>query len=150
MDYEHGNVDWIGIARSFVTSVGDGRTDDALRLLTPDVTGRVHGHHSLSGTFSGREDVAKHFAAMMAQTDGRIDPVKFDDWMLGLRHISVLVDIHVEVGGAAELLRHLILMRFNVDDLIEELTIFFWDPDAAERLYGDRLREGPKRREAEA
>jgi len=146
MDSQLGSPEWIGVARDFVRSVGAETTDDAVRLLARDVTCRVHGHHSLSGAFAGREAVAEHLAAVITQTDGRIHPVKFDDWMLGLRHVSVLVDVHVEVGGAAELLRHLILMRFNPEDLIDDVTVFFSDPDVAERLYGGLLRDGSTRR----
>ncbi len=142
MDHELGNPEWIGSARSFVTSLSAAPSDDALRLLAPDVTYRVLGHHSLSGTFSGRAEVAKHLEALIKQTGGRLDPVKFDDWMLGLSHVSVLVDIHAEVGGAALRLRLLILMRFNAEDLIEDITVYFSDPEAAERLYGHLLRDG--------
>jgi len=148
MDNGLGNPKWISIARSFVTSLGLESTDDALRPLAPAVTFRVLGHHSLSGTFSGRDQVAKHLTSIIIQTDGRFDPVKFDDWMLGLSHVAVLVDIHAEVGGAAQRLRHLILMRFNAEDLIEEVTVFFSDPEAAERLYGHLLRDGSSRQES--
>lgn len=147
MDYELGNPEWISSARSFVTSLGSGTTDGALALLAPEVVYRVLGHHALSGAFSGREAAAKHLEAIFTQTDGRFDPTKFDDWMLGLRHVSVLVDVHAEVGGAAQRLRHLILMRFNAEDLIEEVTVFFSDPDVAERLYGHFLRDGSTRRD---
>ncbi|MGO8876259.1 MAG: hypothetical protein ACLQNG_10920 [Acidimicrobiales bacterium] len=142
MDDELGNPQWISVARSFVTNLGLGRTDEALRSLAPTVSYRVLGHHALSGTFSGRDQVAKHLKAIILQTDGRFDPVKFDDWMLGLFHVSILVDVQAEVGGASQRLRHLILMRFNSEDLIEEATIFFSDPDVAERLYGHLLRDG--------
>ncbi|MGA8295881.1 MAG: hypothetical protein WB770_02440 [Acidimicrobiales bacterium] len=148
MDNELGNPKWISIARSFVTSLGVGRTDDALRSLAPAVSFLVLGHHSLSGTFSGRDEAAKHLKAIITQTDGRFDLVKFDDWMLGLSHVSVLVDIDAEVDGAAQRLRHLILMRFDVEDLIEEVTVFFSDPEVADRLYGHLLRDGSSRQES--
>ena len=60
--------------------------------------------------------------------------------MLGLRHVSILVEIDAQVGGAAERLGHLILMRFNGADLVEDVTVFFSDPDVADRLYGQLLR----------
>jgi hypothetical protein len=141
MESELGNPDWIDIARSFISSVGVASPDDALRLLAPDATYRVLGHHALAGAFSGRDAIAGHLAALITQTDGRFDPVKYVDWMLGLRHVSMLVDVHVEVGRAGLLLRHLILMAFNADDLIEEVTVFSSDPDVAERLYGHLLRD---------
>jgi hypothetical protein len=138
---EFGNPKWIDIARSFVLSLGVATTDDALQSVAPNATYRVLGHHSLSGEFSGRDAIAKHLVAIVTQTDGRFDPVKFVDWMIGLRHVSVLVDVHVQVGHAAQLLRHLILMAFNAEDLIEEVIVFTSDPDVAERLYGHLLRE---------
>jgi hypothetical protein len=110
MTDELGNPTRIDIARSFVLSLGVATTNDALQLVAPDATYRVLGHHSLSGSFSGRDAIAKHLAAIVTQTDGRFDPVKFVDWMIGLRHVSVLVDVHVQVGRAAQLLRHLILI----------------------------------------
>ncbi len=143
MDDDFGNPEWIDIGRSFVTSLGGARSDDALRLLAPNVAYRVLGHHSLSGAFSGREAVAQHLKAIVTQTDGRFDPVKFEDWMLGLRHVAVLLVVHAEVGGAAQQLRHLILMRFNDENLIDEVVVFFSDPEAAERLYGHLLRDDP-------
>jgi hypothetical protein len=147
MDGDFGNPEWIGIARSFVTSLGVGNTNEALKSFATDVVYRVVGHHALSGPFSGRDAVAKHFKAIITQTDGRFDPVKFDDWMLGLSHVSILVDVHVEVGGASQQLRHLILMRFNVEDLIDDVTVFFSDPEVAERLYGHLLRDGSTRQD---
>lgn len=141
MAEELGNPQWIDIARSFITSLGVARTDDALALLAPDATYRVLGRHALSGTFVGRDAIGEHLAALITQTDGRFDPVKFVDWMLGLRHVSLLVDVHVEVGRAEQLLRHLILMAFNIDDQIEEVTVFSSDPDVAERLYSHFLRD---------
>lgn len=141
MEDELGNPSWIGIARSFLMSVATARTDDALRVLAPEVTYRVLGHHSLSGEFADREGVAEHLAAIITQTTGRFDPVKFDDWMLGLTHVSIIVDVDVEVGGKAQRLRHLIVMRFNADDLIDEVMVFFPDPEVAERIYGQYLRE---------
>ncbi|HEV8065364.1 MAG TPA: hypothetical protein VGP46_11055 [Acidimicrobiales bacterium] len=148
MDHELGNPEWLGTARAFVTNLGAHATADTLRLLAPDVSYRVLGHHALSGTFSGREAVAAHLEAIINQTDGRLDPVKFDDWMLGLSHVSVLVDILVEVGAASQRLRHLILMRFNADDLIDELTVFFSDPASADRLYGHLLRDASNKPES--
>lgn len=141
MDNEFGNPEWIDTARSFVTRLGTPHSDEALDLLAPNVTYRVLGHHSLSGEFTGRDAVATHLAAIVTQTAGRFDPVKFIDWMLGLSHVSVLLDVHAEVGGAAELLRLLIAMAFDGDDRIQELTVFFSDPDVAERLYGHLLRD---------
>jgi hypothetical protein len=140
MEHELGNPRWIDTARSFVTSLRDTTPDEAVRFLAPDVVYRVIGHHSLSGSFSGRDAAAEHLKALITQTDGRFDPVKFVDWMLGLRHVAVLVDIHVEVGRAGRLLRHLLLMGFGADDLVTELTVFSSDPDVAERLYGHLLR----------
>jgi len=146
MDYGLGNPERIGVARSFVVSLGVAKTDEALQSLAPTATLRVLGHHSLSGAFSGRLEVAKHLEMLITQTDGRFDPVKFDDWMLGITHVSVLVEIHAEVGSAAQRLRHLILMRFGHDDLIEDVTVVFLDPEAADRLYGRFLRDGASRR----
>jgi hypothetical protein len=112
------------------------------------VSYRVLGHHALSGAFSGRDQAGAHLKAIILQTDGRFDPVKFEDWMLGLFHVSVIVDVRAEVGGAGQRLRHLILMRFNAGDLIDEVTVFFSDPDVAERLYGHLLRDGSSRPES--
>ena len=143
MEHELGNPEWIDTARSFVTLLGAPTSDDALRLLTPDVTYRVLGNHALSGAFTGRDEAARHLAALVRQTEGRIDPIKFVDWMLGLSHVSVLVDVEVEVGSAAQQIEHLILMRFNAADLIDEVIVFFADPEVADRVYGRYLRGAP-------
>lgn len=142
MEEQLGNPEWIDTARSFVVNLGASRPQDALELLAPDANYRVLGHHALSGSFSGREAIATHLAALVTQTDGRFDPVKYVDWMLGLRHVAILVDVHVEVGRAEQLLHHLILMGFNSDNLIREVTVFSSDPDVADRLYGHLLRDG--------
>src|SRR5580658_9156313 len=141
MGEELGNPEWVDIARSFVLSLGVPKTGDELPSVAPDATYRVLGHHSLSGAFVGRDAIARHLTAIVTQTDGRFDPVKFVDWMLGMRHVSLIVDVHVEVGRASQLLRHLILMGFNADDLIQEVVVFSSDPDVAERLYGHLLPE---------
>jgi hypothetical protein len=146
MEDQLGNPEWIDTARSFVINLGTSRTDAALQWLAPDAVYRVLGKHALSGEFAGHDAISKHLAALIMQTDGRFDPVKFVDWMLGLRHVAVLVDVHVEVGRAAELLHHLLLIGFNSDDLIQEVTVFSSDPDVADRLYGHLLRDASEER----
>ncbi len=142
MDVELGNPEWIGTARSFVGGIGVGTIDDAARLLAPDVVYRVLGHHALSGVFSGRDAVAAHLRAVISQTDGRFDPVKFDDWMLGLRHVSVLVD--VQAGGRrcfpATPTPALDAVRCGRPHRGSH-GLSFSDPDVAERLYGHLLRD---------
>ncbi len=115
-----------------------GRRDltETLELLSPHVTYRVPGDHTLAGDFSGRDEVARHLLAIAERTGGHFDPFKQDDLMVGVNHVAVLVDVRMQSQTATARTRVLILLRFDGDDLIDTVTMYSDDVAAVERFFG--------------
>jgi hypothetical protein len=109
----------------------------AATVLSPAVTYRVAGEHALAGTFSGREEVCSHLSDVVERTMGTMDAIKWEDWMLGEHHIAAWGEVHVRSKGRVFSGRRLIMLRFDVDDKIDEVIVLFEDQRAIERFLGD-------------
>lgn len=120
----------------FLRHVGNKDVEQSLEQLSPDVVYRVEGNHVLAGVFSGREAVAGHLIGISEKTGGHLDPFKEDDVMVGVSHVSVLVNVRMQAQSSVIRTRYLLLLRFNTQDLIDHVTVFFEDLAAVERFYG--------------
>jgi ketosteroid isomerase-like protein len=126
----------LSIAREFLTSIGKGDVGPALALLSPQAVYRVTGRHAMAGVFSGSEDIAHHLALLYQRTKGTFDTVKWEDWLVGEEHVAALSDVHMDVDRRMYSARHLTLVRFDLDDLIREITVYFEDEPSLERFLG--------------
>jgi ketosteroid isomerase-like protein len=124
-------------AQQFLMYIGRRQVDPGIALLAPDATYRVPGNHALGGVFTGRQEIARHLTALFERTGGTFDTYKWDDWMLGEHHVAALADVHVQTRGHMYRSRHLFLVRFDVDDQIAEITVFFEDLAALAQLIGE-------------
>lgn len=125
-------------AQRFLLAVGTPAFADAVGELSPDVTCRVLGSNAFSGTYTGREAVAAHLDRIVRFTRGTLDPVKWLDWLVGVDHVAALVEVHAQGQGARFHGRHLLLVRFDQLDRVDEVTVFFENLAAAERFFGRR------------
>jgi ketosteroid isomerase-like protein len=105
-------------------------------LLSPRVVYRVPGNHVLAGVFSGREEVTAHLTTLLERTKGTYDALKWDDWLQGEHYVAALADIRIQVAGRSSTERILFLVKFESDDAIAEVIVFFQDLRAVELLFG--------------
>jgi ketosteroid isomerase-like protein len=130
--------DWkssrVATAQAFLRRVGHRDAGEVTELLSEHVIYRVPGHGSLAGTFTGREAVLRHLKELVELTHDTLDEVKWEDWMIGDLYLAALVQVHAQPQGRMYSGRHIYLLGFDVDNRIEEVTVFFGDEDAASRL----------------
>ena len=126
----------LGIAQSFVLHLGHLDVEQIIRLLSPTVTYRVPGSHTLAGTFHGPDDVTRHLMALADRTRGTFDAFKWEDWMVGQDYVSILADLHMQVERRAFSGRAIFLVGFDPGDRIASLSVFFEDLHAVERVFG--------------
>jgi ketosteroid isomerase-like protein len=126
----------MAIAQQFLAHIGHRDLDQGIELLSPDATARVPGSHALAGTFSGRDEIIRHLINLYERTGGTFEAYKWDDWMLGELHVAALASVHLNTKGQMYKGSHLLLVRFDIHDKIDEITVFFEDQRSFERLLG--------------
>jgi hypothetical protein len=120
----------------FLTHVGRFDPSWANEMLSPRVSYQVAGHHALAGTFSGRDQVLRHLSNVMDVTGGTFDPIKWEDWLVGERHVATIADIRITADHRTFAGRMIYLLGFDDGDLIVSIRAFFEDEDAAEQFLG--------------
>lgn len=124
-------------AQDFMAAVGRSDAQGATRLLSPAATYHVEGVHSLAGTFSGVE-IVNHLLAMVRRTSGTFDVTKVDDWLAGEFYAACVVQVAFQGDGRRYSGQVVFLFRFDTNSLIDKVTVFFEDPDAISRFFGEK------------
>ena len=127
--------DRVARAREFVRLIGRKEGSEALLLLAPSVTYRVPGHTPVSGVFTGPQAVAEHVSAVLEFTQGSLEDLKWEDWMVGEQYVGLLVRVRIHFTGHVYDGRHLYLIRFDNEDRIDEVVVFFEDEEAMARAF---------------
>jgi hypothetical protein len=123
-------------AQLFLTHIGGGKLDQATDHLAAQVTYRAQGHNALAGVFVGRDAVARHLHEFVERTRGTYEAFKWDDWLQGEHHVVGLASVHAQSQGKIYKGRTVTVVRFNVADEIEGITVFFEDQEALDRFIG--------------
>jgi hypothetical protein len=110
--------DRLATAQQFITHVGGGDLDQAMDHLAEQVTYRAQGHNALAGLFVGRDAVARHLHQFVEH------------------HVVGLASVHAQSNGRIYKGRTVTVVRFNVADEIEGITVFFEDQNAIDRFIG--------------
>jgi ketosteroid isomerase-like protein len=124
------------IAKQFALHLGQRDVAQALPLLSPQVSYRVLGDHALAGTFTGPEAVANHLIQLADLTTGTYETLKWADWLIGEDHVAALADVQMQAEQRKFHAQPLFLMKFDLNDRISEITIFFESEAAALRFFG--------------
>jgi len=122
-------------AQRFVAHLGHRDVDQSIALLAPNVIYRAIGTHSFSGLFTGRDEVAAHLRELAERTQGTMDALKWEDWMVGENHVAAFGTVRAEITGRRLTVQLLVLLRFDVNDMIAELHIFYEDERAVARFF---------------
>jgi ketosteroid isomerase-like protein len=126
----------LAAAQEFLMHIGSGDFGQAVGLLSEDVAYRAQGHNALAGLFTGRDAVTRHVGDLMDRTRGTFETFKWDDWLVGQHHVVGLSSIHAQSDGRIYKGRTVTVLRFNVADEIEGITVFFEDQSAIDRFIG--------------
>ena len=86
---------------------------------------------------SGQAQVADHLCDLVEKTKGSFEAVKWEDWMVGMQHVSGWAHIQAEWRGRSFAGRVLFLLRFDLDDKIDEVIVFPEDPATAGEFFRD-------------
>jgi ketosteroid isomerase-like protein len=124
------------IAQRLAAHLGHLDFDELTDLLSQDVTYRVGGNHPLAGIFRGPDEVVAHMRQLVDWTGNTFDAFKWEDWLVGDRHVAALVRIHAQAHAAVYAGQILVLFGFDSADRVCDITIFFEDAIAAERFFG--------------
>jgi hypothetical protein len=123
-------------AQRLAARLGHRDFDEVVDLLSTVVEYRVGGNDALASVFRGPAEVSAHMRDLADRTDQTFDAIKWEDWLVGDDYVGALVRVHAQGHGAAITTRLMILLGFDPDDRISELTVFFEDPSAAARFFG--------------
>jgi hypothetical protein len=124
------------VAQQFMAFIGRSDVEGAVRLLSANAIYRSEGVNSLSGTFTAQA-IVDHLLAVMKRTSGSLDATKFDDWLIGEYHVACLVQVSFHAAGRRYSGHVEFLFRFDSDDLIDKVTVFFEDAQAFARFLGE-------------
>jgi hypothetical protein len=125
----------MNVKRFFVSTTGNDSEAVERRLLSPEVTYTVPGRSAVSGVFHGPEEVMNHLNSVFGISNCTYDVLKWDDWMLGENHISVLLTLQIQRDGAIFRGRLIYLVQTDRNDAISEITVYFEDQEEAHRFF---------------
>jgi ketosteroid isomerase-like protein len=125
----------IAAAQEFFQRSFRGDVSSAIEFLDDKVTYHVPGTHQLAGTFEGPEAVAQHLGRLLQLTNGTVNVLQWEDWMLGVNHVAALTHMSVQLGGAVHSFRAVLVITIADDTKIRRIEVFFADPAGAERFF---------------
>ncbi len=126
---------WISTVEEFFQKCFRGEIEQAVALLDPEVTYDVSGSHPRAGRFRGPAEVAKHMSDLLEVTHGTLNVLRWEDWMVGVNHLAVLLDLRLQRTGTVHTTRVIVLVGMSNEDRIRSVEVFFADPVAADRVF---------------
>jgi hypothetical protein len=115
--------------------------DDVLPLLAPDVAYTVPGHSPLAGVYHGPTEVHEHIDKLFRITSGRVEVLKWVDWLVGLTHIAALQLAQAQGGGVVYRNHHVFLIETDRNDLLTDIRLLFEDQEGADGFFTRIARE---------
>lgn len=125
---------WTSVVQEFLQKCFEGAIGEAVELLDPEVTYHVPGSNSQAGHFKGAQAVAQHISALLALTEHTVNVLQWEDWMLGVNYVAVLIHLRVQRIGEIHTFRTIYLAGMSREDKIRSVEIFFDDQAAADRI----------------
>jgi ketosteroid isomerase-like protein len=128
----------VTVVQEFFQKFFGGNVAAACDLLDPHVVDVVPGTHAPSGVFQGAQAVAAHLSTFLQLTEDSIDVLKWEDWMVGIDNVSVLVKIHLQREGEQHDFRVIFLVALTEYDgrqRISRIESFYSDQAAFDRFF---------------
>ncbi len=113
------------------------KVDDAIHLLSPDVTYSVPGRSALSGVCHGPEEVRRHLAMLLDFTKGTYDVLKWVDWMVGETHVAGLQYLQMQRKSVIFRGHQLFLVQTDHNDALSDIKVLFEDEEEASRFFSE-------------
>jgi ketosteroid isomerase-like protein len=121
----------------FFVSFSTNKVEDAIHLLSPDVTYTVPGRSALSGVCRGPEEVRRHLAMLLEFAKGTYDVLKWVDWMMGETHVAGLQYLQMQRNGVIYRGHQLFLVETDHNDKLSDIRVLFEDEDEASRFFSE-------------
>jgi SnoaL-like domain len=121
--------------KRFFMSFSAGKVDDAIHLLSPEVTYSVPGRTPLSGVCHGPEEVRGHLAKLLEFSAGTYDVLKWVDWMVGESHVAALQYLQMQGNGIVFRGHQLFLVETDHNDALSDIKVFFDNEEEANRFF---------------
>jgi ketosteroid isomerase-like protein len=128
-------------ARRFLMGIMGNNADDVLGLLAPDVAYTVPGHSPLAGVYHGPAEVHEHIDKLFRVTSGRVEVLKWVDWLVGLNHVAAMQLAQAQGSGVIYRNHHLFVMETDRHDLLTDIRVLFDDQDGADEFFTRITRE---------
>jgi hypothetical protein len=126
----------VRLAQEFLGHLGRPDTKAALEMLSPSATYDVIGRNEGKNRFSTTEEILEHLRDLGHRTQGTLEATKWDDWLIGDRHIACIAHIQAQSKQQLYVGRELFVFAFDDANLIERVTVVLEDAPAAARFFG--------------
>jgi ketosteroid isomerase-like protein len=123
------------MVQTFFTRYFEGHVDEAVALLEPSVVYHLPGRTGPTGDFVGPTAVAEHLQKFLKLTEGSIDVLSWDDWLIGTTDIAGVVRLHLQRPGRIQECRVVFLVEVSQNVKIARVECFYSDPEAFERFF---------------
>ena len=130
-----GSPNFENVERFFMAFSSRNRLEEAVALLSPDVSYTVPGASRMGGVFRGPVDVRDHLARLLELSSGTFEVLKWVDWMVGQTHVAALQFAQAQGRGMIYRGHHLYLVQTDTDGLLSDIKMFFEEQEEAERFF---------------
>jgi ketosteroid isomerase-like protein len=127
--------DRLTLVQKFFQAYFDGRIDDAVAMLEPDVQIHLPGRARIAGDFVGPDAVAAHLKQFLEMTEDPVNVLGYDDWLVGTVYIAGVVRLELQRPGRLDQVRIVYLVRVSESLKISRVNVFYDNPDVFERFF---------------
>jgi ketosteroid isomerase-like protein len=122
----------VRVAQAFFRSFFAGDVTEATAVLHPEVRYRVASMGKTMTTYQGVTEVIDHLHSFLKAIDA-VDVLQWEDWLSGVNNVAGLARVHLQHDNRLHDFRLVGFARVE-DGLIEQIDIFFDDPEAFNRF----------------
>lgn len=119
----------------YLHALTSGDAEGVASRLSDDIVWHFAGHHPLSGTFSGRENVAAALARFRERSGGTVKLVPGPAMMNG-EYAAITLNFSARRPGKSMSMPGIDVFRLGPTG-IEEVWLFSLDQDAEDAFWGD-------------
>jgi ketosteroid isomerase-like protein len=125
----------LALVQTFFRNYFEGRVDEAVEVLDPDVVYHLPGRAGPMGDFVGRSAVAEHMKKFLQLVERPIDVLKWEDWLTGDVYVAGVVRIELQRPGRFQEFRVIYLVEVSEELKIARVECFYTDPEMFERFF---------------